>query len=241
MVLLGKTGILLIANAILIGFVLYFAIRHLLSSFAIVESQNPTKFILKIILVGIFMNSSFFLCETLINLNSFISDAIREVGNQLLHTDICFSHLATLSDAIIVIEENKANIFSIDGIIKTVLSIGFLNLILTYSIRYILIKVFILLSPFAILSLSTRSTSFLFKSWLKCLVSLLFVEIFAILILIVIFSIEYSSQNLISKILFLGSIFALTKVNNYVRDFIGGVSIDLYSSMYSMRNFVKTK
>lgn len=75
----SSTGILLIANALLIGFVLYFAARYLLSSFAIVEAQNPHQFILKLILVGIFMNCSFFLCEQIININSFISIAIRDI------------------------------------------------------------------------------------------------------------------------------------------------------------------
>lgn len=75
----SNSGILMIANALLIGFILYFAVRHLLSSFAIVESQNPSKFILKLILIGIFMNATFFLCTQLINLNSIVSTAIREV------------------------------------------------------------------------------------------------------------------------------------------------------------------
>lgn len=237
----SNSGILMIANALLIGFILYFSVRHLLSSFAIVEAQNPYQFILKLILVGIFMNASFFLCTQVINLNSLVSTAIREVGGKYLHTEICFSKLVSISDAIIKVEGNSANVFSIDGIIKTVVSIGFLNLIFLYSIRYILLKVFILISPFAILTLTMRSTSILFKSWLKCFLSLLFIELLASFILIVMFSIEYSSTNLVSKLLFIGSIFALMKVNNYVKDLIGGISIDTYNSMYGVRNFIKPK
>lgn len=41
--------------------------------------------------------------------------------------------------------------------------------------------------------------------------------------------------------MFIGAIFALMKVNNYVRDFIGGISIDTYSSMYGMRGMMKMK
>ena len=69
----STTGILVIANALLVGFVLYFAIKHLLSSLAIVEAQNPYRFILKLILIGICVNSSFFLCEQIINLGSLLS------------------------------------------------------------------------------------------------------------------------------------------------------------------------
>lgn len=75
----SSSGLLIIANALLIGFILYFSVRHLLSSFAIVEAQSPFKFILKLILVGIFMNASFFLCEQIINISSLVSTAIRDV------------------------------------------------------------------------------------------------------------------------------------------------------------------
>lgn len=237
--MLHLIGILLIANAILIGFVLYFAVKHLLASLAITESQSPGKFIIKLIIIGICMNSSFFICEQLININSLVSTSIRDVGSNFLDVDICFSKLINISDSIISIEENSSNVFSIDGIIKTIVSIGFLNLVFIYSIRYILIKVFVLISPFAFLTLSLRSTSFIFKSWLKCFVSLLLIELFASFILIVMFSIEYSSNNLVSKFLFIGSVFSLMKVNNFVRDFIGGISLDTYTSLYGMQSFLK--
>lgn len=231
----------MIANALLIGFIIYFSIRHLISSFGIIEEDNPYRFIIKLIFIGIFMNSSFFLCMQIININSLISEAMRVIGKDLLSCDICFSKVIDISNNIILIEENTKNIFSIDGIIKITISIGFLNLIFIYSIRYILLKVFILISPFAILTLSHRSTSFIFKSWLKCFISLLLTELFATFILVIMFSSPYSPSNLVSKLLFVGSIFALMKVNNYIRDFIGGVSIDTFSSMYGMRNMIKSK
>lgn len=231
----------MIANALLIGFILYFGVKYLLSSFGLIESSNPYRFVIKLIFIGIFMNSSFFICEQIININSLISEAMRDIGNKFLDCDICFSNVANISNSIILIEENTNNFFSIDGIIKTIVSVGYLNLIFMYSIRYILIRVFVLISPFAIITLSSSSTSFIFKSWIKCFISLLFTELFATFILVVMFSIEYSPLNLVSKLLFIGSIFALMKVNNYVRDFIGGISLETYNSMYGMRNMIKTK
>lgn len=216
----SSSGILLIANSLLIGFILYFTIRFLLSNFSIVQPQNPYKFFIKIIFVGICMNSSFFLCEQIINLNNLISISIREIGSNFLDTDICFTNLISIFNSIISIEEENASIFSIDGIIKTVISVGFLNLIFIYSIRYILIKVFILISPFAILCMSTPPTFNFFKSWFKCFISLLFLETFSSLILIVMFSINYSPEDLVSKLLFVGSVFSLMKANSYVREFL---------------------
>ena len=64
----SSSGFLLIANALLVGFIIYYFARHMLSSFAIVESQNPYKFIFKLIIIGICMNSSFYICEQIIYL-----------------------------------------------------------------------------------------------------------------------------------------------------------------------------
>ncbi len=47
----SSTGILLIANSLLIGFLLYYTVRHLLSNFSIGQSQNPYQFFIKIIFV----------------------------------------------------------------------------------------------------------------------------------------------------------------------------------------------
>lgn len=235
----SSTGILLIANSLLIAFVLYFAIKFLLSNFSIGRPQNPHKFIIKIIIVGIFMNASFFLCEQIININHLVSSAIREIGSNLLDVDICFSNLIQILNSIVSIEEETQSFFSIDGIIKTIVSVGFLNLIFIFSVRYILIKVFILISPFAILCTAGDSTINFFKSWLKSFISMLLIEVFASLILIVMFSIQYSPSDVVSKLLFVGSVFALMKVNSYVRDIIGGISLDVQNSMYMLRGMTR--
>lgn len=187
------------------------------------------------------MNSSFFICEQILYLNSLISSSIREIGSDILNTDICFSNLINILDSIVTIEEESQTIFSIDGIIKTIVSLGFINLIFIYSIRYILVKVFVLISPFAILCTSMPSTMNFFKSWFKGLLSLLFIEIFSSLILIVMFSINYSPTDIVSKLLFVGSVFALMKVTNYTRDIIGGISLDVQNSMYALRGMTKSK
>lgn len=230
----SNSGFLLIANALLIGFIIYYFARQILANFTIVESQNPYKFLLKIIIVGIFMNSSFYICEQIISLNCMVSESIRGVGRDFLNSDISFTELVSKLNLIIYKESITTNIFSIDGIIKSIISIGFFNLIFSYSIRYIMIKVFVLISPFAFLCLSIKQTSIFFKSWLKCFISLLLSEILTSIILIVMFSISYSSNDLIFKLLFIGSIFALTKANSYVREIIGGVSTDLGQNVLAL-------
>ena len=87
-----------------------------------------------------------------------------------------------------------------------------------------MIKIFILLTPFAILSLILENTSWFFKSWIRNLISLLFIQIIVAIVLLLLFSMDYSANNLMTKFIYIGAIYALIKSNSFVRDFIGGVS-----------------
>ena len=236
-----SNGFLLIANALLIGFVLYYGITYLLSSLGIIQDsiQKPSQFFFKILLGGLLMNSSLFICEQLILINSLISESIRTLGHELLGGDICFSELINQANVIIFLENSSGSIFSIDGILKMIFSFSFFNIIFSYSVRYIMIKVFILISPFAFLSLSTPNTSVFFKCWIKSFLALLFIELLASIILIVMFSITYSSKDITSKLLLIGSLFALIKSNSYIKELIGGINTEISDSMYMLRTFMK--
>ena len=232
-------GILLIANSLILGFLLYYCGKLLLSNFLITQAERPTSFIFKIIIFGIFMNSSIFICEQFIFFTSCISSAIRELGCNLFGDIISFSGLVKKLNSIIEIEENSFTIFSIDGLLKSVISISFINLAFSYSVRYIMLKVFVLISPFAFLSLSTSSTSGFFKAWIKCFISLLLVQVLIALILIIIFSIDFNSNNIFSKFLLCGAIFALLKANSYVKEIMGGISTNLSQGVNGLKSIIK--
>ena len=222
----STSGILLIANALVFGYLLYYAFKLLLSHLGITQVERPAQFILKLIIYTICMNFSLFICEEIINLISIISSSIRQVGENLYKNPICFSELITELNSVISPQETL-EIFSLDGIIKSIISVGLLNLVITYAVRYVLIKVFVFLSPFAILSLSNKSTSILFKSWFKSFISLMLVQIFVAIILLLIFSLDFETNNIFSKFILIGSVFILIKANNYVREMLGGISSDI--------------
>lgn len=230
-----SNGILLISNSLLIGVVLYFAIKFFLSNITYSPIEKPYQFIFKLILCGICMNFSFFLVDLLLSLTSDISLLIRNIGENLFNKNICFSELITSLNTSISIDNPSIDIFSIDGLIKGTLTLSLVNLVFSYSFRYIMIKIFVLISPFAILSLSLNSTAWFFKSWLKNLFSLLFIQIIVSLVLVVLFSMDYSSSDLISKFIYVGGMYALIKANSFVREFIGGVSTDISQSVYKLR------
>lgn len=234
----GNNGLLVIANSLLVGFSLYYAIRLIYSYYMNLQIERPYQFIFKLLIFGIVMNCSYFICNQFIQINSFISDAIRTVGSNIFGHDISFSELINKLNYL-SIKEKEFNIFSFDGLIKSFISISLFNLIFSYSLRYIMVKVFILITPFAILSLINESTSWFFKTWLKTVLSLLFQQSLVAIILLIIFSFNFSSNNIISQLMCIGGIYALVRANSYIRSLIGGISTDVSNNFNISSKFLK--
>lgn len=231
-------GLLVIANSLLVGFSLYYAIRLIYSYYMNLQIERPYQFVFKLLFFGIVMNCSYFICNQFIQINSFISDAIRTLGSNIFGHDICFSELINKLNYI-SIKENEFNIFSFDGLIKSFISVSLFNLIFSYSLRYVMAKVFILITPFAILSLINESTSWFFKTWFRTILSLLFQQSLVAIILLIIFSFNFSSNNIISKLMCIGGIYALVRANSYIRTLIGGISTDISNNFNIGSRFLK--
>ncbi len=221
-----QNGLILICNSLLIGVFLYFVVSNFLSYYTFSHFQRPISFFFKFIIYGILMNFCFFFCEQLINIVSLLSSSIRNLGENIFNNSICFSSLIQHLNSLISIGKNEFNIFSLDGLIKSFISTSLLQLLFTYSLRYICIKIWILISPFAIMSLILDSTSWFFKTWLRSFLAFLLVQVFVALALLIAFSINYT-DDLISKIMILGCIYAITRANGFVKDWLGGMSTEV--------------
>lgn len=235
-----SNGILLISNSLLVAYLIYFATKYMLSNFTYSKIEAPQQFLLKLILCAICMNFSYFIINEIIDIFSNVSLAIRTLGEDLFNKNISFSELINTINSTISVESNTIDIFSLDGLIKGTLTLSLLNLVLSYSLRYIMIQLFVLIAPFAFLSLSLQNTSWFFKSWMKNLFALLFIQIIISFILLILFSIDYSSNNLISKFLYIGALYALIKANSFVKEFIGGISTSVSSNINnSFKSFMR--
>lgn len=234
------SGLIIISNSLLLGFAIFYIIRYFYSHYTNSYTEQPFQFLFKLFIFAILSNSSFFLVEQLLNINSLISLSIREVGEIIFNCNISFSKLIlNLNNVIIDANASGLNIFSLDGIFKSFISINLLNLLFTYSLRYIILKAFLLITPFAILTLINSSTSWFFKSWIKATISLLLLQSFVALILLITFSIDFTSTDILSKILCIGSIYALTKANSIIRELIGGISTDISGNLNSLKYLLK--
>lgn len=234
-----SNGLLLIANSLLVGFAIYYAIRLIYSYYMNLQIERPYQFLFKLLIFGIVMNGSFTICKQFLELNNFISEAIRSIGISLYDHEISFSELIEQLNNIISIGETDFTIFSFDGLMKSFISIGLLNLVFSYSLRYIMVKLFILLTPFAILSLTNQSTSWFFKTWFRSIFSLLLQQSFVALILLLIFSVDFSSTDIFSKLICIGGMYALIKANIYMRSLIGGISTDISNNFNIGTNMLK--
>ncbi len=234
----AQNGILLITNTLFIGILLYFIVSNFVSFYTFSNFQRPLSFFFKIIVYGIAMNFCFFFCEQIINLVSLLSSSIRNIGEMTFNKSICFSSLIENLNSIISIGSDEFNIFSLDGLIKGFISFGLFQLLFTYSLRYVLIKIWILISPFAILSLILNSSSWFFKVWLRSFLAFLFVQIFVSFVLLICFTVNYS-DGLIQKLVIVGCIYAFTKANQFVREWLGGISSDVSAGISGIMSMLK--
>ena len=171
------------------------------------------------------MNSSYFIIQQILDINFNISNAIRSIGEDLFRQNICFSNLILSINNNLNMTSEGLNFFSVDGIIKGTTTISLVNLVTIYALRYIMIKILVLLSPFAILSLCMENTSWFFKLWFRNLFSMLFIQIIVSLILLLLFSIDYNDKDLMVKFIYVGGIYALIRANSFVREFMMGAGI----------------
>ena len=233
-----NSGLLILANSLLVAFVLYYAIRRFTAFYNGHEVESPYKFVIRAIFICIFMNFSLSICSSIISFSCEISEFICGLGNTIFKRNISFSSLINeLSGN----SSTNFNIFSIDGILTSMLSISSLSLVITFTFRYILAKILILLSPFAFLCLLNKNTSGFFKSWLKSFISLLLVQIIVALILLLPFAIlKENSSTMFSKFLLIGSVYTLQKANQFVKEFINGtgISTDFNSGINGIKSLI---
>lgn len=216
-------GVLMLTNCLLLAFILYYCIKLIVAPFTGNEVESPSRFILRIIIAAITMNFSLEICNLLINGTNQISDFFLSLGSSIFKKEISFE---TLISSLNTNGLDNFNAFSLHGILSSILSISSFSLLLSFSLRYILIKLLILASPFAFLCLSTKATEGFLRSWYKSFLSMLLLQIVLSALLIIPYALlKEDSSSLFNKILLIGSISALLKSGQLVKEFLGGIGI----------------
>ncbi len=213
-----NSGLLLLANSLILGilifYILHFTVSHLIYS----KIDSPYQFLFKSVIFITCMYSSLWICEGLIHLFSMITDYIREIGYSITGSEITFSNLINTIHSNLYPSIENFTIFSFDGILKMCVTIGMIYILLSYSVRYILIKILILISPFAFISLVCNRFDGFFKGWLKQLLCLLFMQIFVAIVIVLGFCLDFSASDILSKLLYFAIITIIAKCHYNVKE-----------------------
>lgn len=219
----SSNGVLILANCLFTAFVLYYAGRLLLANLLGTQIESPGKFFMRAFLTGIAMNSALPICNFFINSTNLVSSFFCNLGKNIFGKEISFVTLISLLEPGTT---SGIDVLSLDGILSGALSVSAFALIISFSFRYILVEVLIILSPFAILCLSNSSTEGFFKSWFKCLLSLLILQVVISVMLLIPYSLLNANNDILfNKVLLVGSLTALLKSNQFVKEFMGGIGI----------------
>ncbi len=215
-----------IAESILFGYILYYLIRYLISRITLVnkdEIENPAIFFIKIIITSIAIIYARDLCKILIQLNSSISKdfANNYVSGGLLPNLKRFLHTVNY---VLLGGETEINIFSLDGIFKGFVSFGTLNIAVSLALRYILIQILILISPIIFIFKSFSKTEKLFNMWIKTFISLLLIQHFFTILLVLASSLQIQQLSVFNKIAYIGIIYAMSKSFNLFEKIFGAIA-----------------
>ncbi len=230
-------NIISLSEALLFGFLLYYSISYLFSFLTFSNFQKPLSFLTKLLFSAILIHFSLPICEKILDFFYLLSDILKHLGCFILTHELSFS---LLHDKIIDLFFSDLtlpfSLFSFDGVLKSFISFGFVNLLFTYSVRFIFIKLLVLISPIAFLTLCLDQSTWIFKIWLKNLISQLFTQLIICVILLIIFSLDGSQNPIVTKLLYVASLVCLIKASSFVKDFSSGFTSDISSSFSSIKN-----
>ena len=82
------------------------------------QVERPYQFIFKLIIISILVNSSYFLCDKVLDINFYVSGSIRWVGENYLGVNISFEELIVKINTLFY-AGTTLNVFSFDGMIKS--------------------------------------------------------------------------------------------------------------------------
>lgn len=219
-------GLIIIANSFLLFFFIYYVLSNLISMYNGKNIPNMYSFIIRILLVAILVNCSYFICNQILEIFELFSESVEMFTKEICKQEINF---VNLKEAIISLEDfMQSDVLSLDGIMKGVLSFGALSILIQFSIRYVTIIFLLMISPFAFVSLMSDLTQEFFKTWMKLFVTNLLVQVVVKLLILIPLLYKHTNHTMY-KIILVGSIYLIYKTNQFVKELFAKFSSDVQS------------
>lgn len=203
----------LFINTIAFGFIIYYLIKMVLSLYSDNLVQNIYYFIVKVILIIIISRNSYHICEQIVNINStatsIVESFLEEIADKEINYKFLKNKITTLEDVFKL--EDKV---SMNGLNEAIICIFIVSMTLIFSVRYVLVNICIILSPFCILMLLSKETTKIFVFWIKLFISNLLVQVINKIILFMPIVIDQKDE--LFGVILIGSIVLLYNVNKYI-------------------------
>lgn len=120
-----------LCNALLFAFLLYYIISYFFSLFTCSNFQKPLSFVVKLFISAFLIHFSLDICEKIIDLFELLTNILRELSTFIFSTKLSFSWLYNnIQNTFFSTDFPAFQFFSFDGILKTTISFGFINLLL---------------------------------------------------------------------------------------------------------------
>jgi len=213
--------ILILANSLIVAIVLWYLFRQIFAYFFSFEVETPWKFIMRLVFFSILMNAAYFITYQLIDIVGQVTEYLSlAIGDKV--NNISFEGFAEIiNDTIDIEDEDSFNVFSIEGLINTFVYLGIFYLGITYAVRYVMLRLMVLISPIACMTLVSKSTSIIFKNWFTIFMGYLISQVFIVLVLAIPHLLDLG-DGLEGKLLLCGILFTLYKVNDITHSLISG-------------------
>ena len=205
----------LVINTLVFAFILYYFFKLVISLYSSNEVSNIYIFLSKVILVFIISKNSYSLCKGIVEINYKFTQVIEQIFEDVTDKKINYDFLNKKADTLEEFFELEDKI-NIKGIGESLICLFILNMIVILSVRYVIVILCIILSPFAILLYINKETRFLFIMWIKLLVFNLLVQIINKFILFI--PIISNGKDYLSTSILIGSLLIIYKLNKNMGD-----------------------
>lgn len=218
-----ENGVVFVATSLILFYIIQYILMKLIAMYNGNNPENIFKFVLRIIVTVVIVGSSKYICELVLQINEMFTNIISSIGENISKYDISF---VSFGEVINDLEKYmSSDNLGVDGLIKGFISFGAITLLINYSVRYVTIIFCILMMPFSIMFSITPSTRGIFNSWLKiCIVNLSQQWIVKLLLIIPLCFKDVETDMF--KIIVLGTIYLLYKINVFSKEFLGNISYE---------------
>lgn len=224
-----ENGVVFVATSLILFYIVQYLIMKLVSMYNGNNPENIFKFVLRIIITVVVASSSKYISELVLQINETFTNIISSIGENISKHEISFTGFG---EVVTDLEKYmSSDNLGVDGLIKGFISFGAITLLINYSVRYVTIIFCILTMPFAVMFSITAYTRGIFNSWLKIyIVNLSQQWIVKLLLIIPLCFKEVDTE--IFKIIVLGTIYLLYKINAFSKEFLGNISAESRREVY---------